>query len=326
MAYATGDGKYQILWKLVELEGGIPRCGDSVHDLLAKYLRAIGGTPMPGDHFNTLLARVVTLKGGTPLPGDKEWDLLVKWLQAEGECRACGDAPHDLWKKVLELGETDPEPPVTAPEVRVQQGATVITDGQVTPIEFGYVCQSGDPSSLTFTVYNDGTANLTTSGLVVPSGYSITNALAATIAPGASDSFTVQLDNNATEGNKAGTISFANNDSNENPFNFPINGDVANPVIVDSATTDESIPWNGILTWTWGGDACVGMPDPDSFGIEVSEDGGSFGGLELVSGALREYTRASDGLPHTWIFRIAAYSGLIQVTEQVESAPFIWPP
>lgn len=109
----VGDGKYHIIWKLVESVGGIPRSGDSLRDLLAKYLTAIGGSPVPGDGFNELLRKIVIIKGGTPTPGDKEWDLLVKWLQAEGECRACGDSPHDLWLKILAL-PTLPEGPLLA--------------------------------------------------------------------------------------------------------------------------------------------------------------------------------------------------------------------
>lgn len=128
MAYQLGDGKYHILWKLVEQEGGLPRPGDSIRDLLAKYLTAIGGTPVQGDHFNNLLAKVVIIKGGTPLPGDHEWDLLRKWLEAEGECRACGDSIHNLWRKILELGESSlPEGPALLAEANEQVTASSLT-------------------------------------------------------------------------------------------------------------------------------------------------------------------------------------------------------
>ena len=113
MAAQPGDGKYHLIWKLVESVGGTPAQGDPLRTLLAKYLTAIGGTPVQGDTFYNLLVKVVETKGGTPLPGDKEWDLLVKWLQAEGECRACGDSIMDLWKKVLALPLL-PEGPVMA--------------------------------------------------------------------------------------------------------------------------------------------------------------------------------------------------------------------
>jgi hypothetical protein len=116
MAAQPGDGKYYILWKLVESVGGVPKPGDSLRDLLAKYLTDIGGTPVQGDHFHDLLVKVVIIKGGTPTPGDKEWDLLVKWLQAEGQCRACGDSVHDLWKKILALPALPEGPVLLAPE------------------------------------------------------------------------------------------------------------------------------------------------------------------------------------------------------------------
>jgi len=60
----------------------------------------------------------------------------------------------------------------------------------------------------------------------VPAGYTLTEALATSLAPGASDTFTVRLDTSVI-GVKTGEISFANNDADENPFNFTITGTVA---------------------------------------------------------------------------------------------------
>src|SRR6185369_16819846 len=95
-------------------------------------------------------------------------------------------------------------------------------------VNFGTVSQGGSTSSLTFTVKNDGNQAMTLSGLSVPSGYSITNNLVASLAIGASDTFTVQLDT-ATTGTKTGNISFTTNDTGHNPFNFPITGTVSAP-------------------------------------------------------------------------------------------------
>lgn len=108
MPFAPGDSVYNLVWKLVEAAGGIPRPGDSERDLLAKYLTAIGGTPITGDTFYDLLVKILRAKGGAPQPGDTPWLLLVKWLQIEGECRKCGDSIYDLWRKLLALGESNP--------------------------------------------------------------------------------------------------------------------------------------------------------------------------------------------------------------------------
>ena len=109
------------------------------------------------------------------------------------------------------------------PEVRVTGGGGNVADGQAAPVNFGTVSQGQPGPSITFTVLNDGGQALTTSALTVPTGYTITEGLSATIAAGASDSFTVRLDS-ATAGTRTGTISFANNDADENPFDFPVTG------------------------------------------------------------------------------------------------------
>jgi hypothetical protein len=130
--------------------------------------------------------------------------------------------------------------PPAAPEVNVLDGATPIADGGG-PVGFGSVTQ-GDPApSKTFTVQNTGTAALNTSGLSVPSGYTVTEGLSATIGAGGSDTFTVAL-GTSTQGTFAGTISFANNDANENPYNWTVTGHIDAP--------DPALVW---VQFGWGG-------------------------------------------------------------------------
>jgi choice-of-anchor C domain-containing protein len=121
-----------------------------------------------------------------------------------------------------------------APETLVQGNAVEIVDGDATPVaadhtDFGAV-NVGAPLTRTFTVRNTGSAALTTSGLTVPAGFSIDPAdtLVASIAPGGQDTFKVKL-NATAAGTFAGTVSFANNDANENPYNFAIKGVVNQP-------------------------------------------------------------------------------------------------
>ncbi|MEA2883519.1 MAG: serralysin [Bradyrhizobium sp.] len=118
----------------------------------------------------------------------------------------------------------------TAPEITVLGNAVSIADGDTTPsstdlTDFGAATQNGTAVVRTFTVKNDGNATLTTSGLTVPTGFTVVEGLSASIAAGASDTFQVRLDT-GTIGTKSGQISFTNNDSNENPFNFSITGKV----------------------------------------------------------------------------------------------------
>ena len=83
--------------------------------------------------------------------------------------------------------------------------------------------------SRTFRVTNSGPAAMTTGSLSVPAGYSITEGLSSSIgANGGYDDFTVQLTASAAN-TYSGQISFTNNDSDENPFNFSITGVVGIP-------------------------------------------------------------------------------------------------
>ncbi len=137
----------------------------------------------------------------------------------------------------------------TAPEVAVFGGyvRTEIVDGDTAPTatdntNFGSATLAGSAVSKTFYVHNTGNATLTTSGLSVPTGFTIIEPLAGTIAAGGSDSFTVRLDT-TTAGTKSGQISFTTNDSNENPYNFAISGTVTDttaPTLTSRSPADEA--------------------------------------------------------------------------------------
>jgi CSLREA domain-containing protein len=117
-----------------------------------------------------------------------------------------------------------------APVVLVTGNGLEIIDGDTTPntadgTDFGTVTEGGEAVSRTFTVRNTGNAVLTTSNLTVPSGFTITEELAASIAAGDSDTFAVRLDTTVA-GVKSGDIRFDNNDSDSHPYNFRITGTV----------------------------------------------------------------------------------------------------
>jgi hypothetical protein len=118
----------------------------------------------------------------------------------------------------------------TAAEVTVLGNGLSIAAGDTTPstsdhTDFGTLVQANPTISRTFTVRNDGTATLTLGAVTVPTGFTLTEGLSGSLAPGASDTFTVRLDN-AIVGVKSGTISFSSNDADENPFTFRITGTV----------------------------------------------------------------------------------------------------
>ncbi|NER35151.1 MAG: DUF4347 domain-containing protein [Oscillatoria sp. SIO1A7] len=113
---------------------------------------------------------------------------------------------------------------VTVPEIEVLDGATNIADGTATALSLGSTV-FGTPISKTFTIRNPGTAELNPSNPSLPPGFSLVGALPASIAPGSSANLQIQLDASA-EGIVNGTVSFENNDADENPFDFAVSGEV----------------------------------------------------------------------------------------------------
>ncbi|MGE0614099.1 MAG: PA14 domain-containing protein [Bacteriovoracia bacterium] len=116
-----------------------------------------------------------------------------------------------------------PPPPAAAPEVTVTLNGVNITDGQSAAIDFGSVAQNASGPTRVFQVKNDGNATLTLGTVNVPAGYALTEALSTSLAPGASDTFSVRL-NTGAAGSFSGSVSFTNNDANESPFNFSVTG------------------------------------------------------------------------------------------------------
>jgi hypothetical protein len=116
--------------------------------------------------------------------------------------------------------------PAPTPEIAVSlQGGGSLLDGQASAVDFGSVVQSAGGPTRTFVVTNSGNAALTLGAVSVPNGFGLSEGLSASLAPGASDTFTITL-NSAAVGDKTGSISFPTNDSDENPFDLPILGSV----------------------------------------------------------------------------------------------------
>jgi uncharacterized delta-60 repeat protein len=97
-------------------------------------------------------------------------------------------------------------------------------------------------------VRNDGGSALTLGAVTVPVGFTLTEGLSASLAPGASDTFTVQLDT-VTPGTKVDDISFSNNDSDENPFSFRITGTVW---VAGAGDLDPTFGTGGFVTTDFG--------------------------------------------------------------------------
>ena len=118
------------------------------------------------------------------------------------------------------------------PEIGVTGNGQAIIDGDATPstadyTDFGSVT-IGETFDRTFTIQNLGTGTLNLTGMPIVSltgsDFSVVNQpSASTIAGGGTLTFVVRY-TPSTIGLSTGTISIANDDSNENPYNFSIQG------------------------------------------------------------------------------------------------------
>ncbi len=119
-----------------------------------------------------------------------------------------------------------------APEIDVQGNSVSITSGDSTPSttdhsDFGSVNVSSSTVVRTFTVQNSGTGALSISTPTLSGthagDFAITSAPAASVAANGSTTFQVTF-NPSAAGVRTATVTIANNDSDENPYTFTIQG------------------------------------------------------------------------------------------------------
>ncbi len=176
-----------------------------------------------------------------------------------------------------------------APEIAITGNGRVITTGDPTPsvddhTDFGMVATASGAADRTFTIANSGNLelNLTDTPRVTISGdhagdFKISQVPASPIATGETTSFTITFDPSAA-GARTATLSIANDDADENPYTFAIQGEGATPAAPEIAITG-----NGRVITT-------GDPTPSV------DDHTDFGPVETASGALdRTFTITNTG-------------------------------
>jgi hypothetical protein len=169
---------------------------------------------------------------------------------------------------------------VTIPEVAVTGNGEEIADGDMSPgtadgTDFGTALQNGAAVSRTFTVRNDGTGTLTLGAVSVPAGFTITDPLVTSLAPGASDTLIIQLDT-ATAGTKSGDVSFTTDDGDEPTFNFSITGivSVAAPDLPGDYNLDGGVDAADYVVWRkFFGETVSQYQEPDGDGDAMVDDG-----------------------------------------------------
>ena len=124
------------------------------------------------------------------------------------------------------------------PEINIQGNAITILDGDITPSitdwsDFGS-SNIGTATTRTFTIQNLGTADLTIGAITFlgtnAAEFTITSVPNAIVIAGGTTTFTVSI-NPTSLGLRTATISIVTNDSNENPYNFSIQGTGNTPEI-----------------------------------------------------------------------------------------------
>ena len=117
------------------------------------------------------------------------------------------------------------------PEINITGNAITINSGDTTPAaaddtEFGSTAP-GSPISNTFTIQNTGSLTLTVGTLSLsganPGDFSISTTPAGTVAASGNTTFTIDFDPTAN-GTRTAILSIVNNDADENPYTFTIQG------------------------------------------------------------------------------------------------------
>jgi hypothetical protein len=146
------------------------------------------------------------------------------------------------------------------PEIDIQGNATSIVDGDTTPSTTDWTDFSNNNATRTFTIYNQGNTNLTLTSYSITGAnaadFTVTTAPASVVTAFSSTTFTITFNPSAT-GTRSAMFHIINNDSNENPYDFSIQGTgVAQEIdlqgngvsIVDGDTTPSTADWTDFST------------------------------------------------------------------------------
>jgi alpha-tubulin suppressor-like RCC1 family protein len=152
-----------------------------------------------------------------------------------------------------------------APEINVSGNGINIASGDTTPntadyTDFGSVLLGGATVTRTFGIENTGTAPLNLSGTakVVVSGanavdFTVTLQPSSPVASGGGTTTFQVTFTPSDPGLRTATLSIANDDSDENPYTFAIQGTVPPPPVLSSLTPAEGAAGGGAFTLTING-------------------------------------------------------------------------
>ncbi len=192
-----------------------------------------------GDYYwlviwaDTAGARVQADIFGTYSSGSYSYlDLAGQWPDPIALTQAPGDAAVRTY---CIYAEGTPLGAVPGPEIDLRSNGKLIVSGDGTPsfldgTDFGNIAVGGSFLDQTFTIQNAGDAplNLAANPRVSVTGpaaadFVVTSSPASPVAAGGNTTFTVRFDPSAS-GLRAATVSVANDDADENPYQFAVQG------------------------------------------------------------------------------------------------------
>jgi hypothetical protein len=145
------------------------------------------------------------------------------------------------------------------PEIDIQGNTTSIVDGDTTPSFADWTDFGSSVGTRTFTIFNNGNLPLTIGTITITgtnaSDFSVTTPPSATVPSLGSTTFVVTFTPGAI-GVRTATINIVNNDTNENPYNFNIQG--------TGSTREIDLQGNGLSISN--GDMITSISDHTDFG------------------------------------------------------------
>ncbi len=157
---------------------------------------------------------------------------------------------------------------VRAPSIALTLGSSTVTPGAM--VSFGSLKQGAAARMLSFRITNKGNGVLRLGRVNVPAGFSVSDNLVSSLAPGKSDTFVIRMDSKSA-GKRSGWVRFSSNVPGLKSFAFRVSGAITGPTVGTSPNSPETL----VVAGTSGNDRIIFRAG--SSGIYASVNGANLG-------------------------------------------------